>query len=190
MDLEFRKSMEHLLPSFKIMPIMLILSTFVTENIKGNLFKCNISKKIESRRKPVEFSIEELLQLSQFSKETINYARSIINLDLERGKQISNIFSYFYGICQRHHLLVPKTGKRECSKPFNPLPSSVQKKVIPFEEALNYEKNFHDSRETDIGAWKKRRDFKNPFFNQLSLEEQQQVMAVHLDCKCRPILSL
>jgi DNA-binding MarR family transcriptional regulator len=79
----------------------------------------------QNKEKNMEFTQEELSQLSQFSKQTLEYAKEIVRKDEQQGKQISNPFKYFFAICERHQQRNPTTGKRYAPKESTPPPSPV-----------------------------------------------------------------
>jgi len=233
MDIEIRNSLCDLLPALKVIPIILILSSFDVGILKGNYLKeCDtvtkFSKKEQTRekqqhllyepprlgiidtskyegeafsnkmssiesyiffveeREPMELTKEELLQIAQKPKEAVDYARHIVKLDLAAGKQISNLFGYVMGIIERHEQRIPKTGKSEATPQNNTLPFSVAQKETHFDAALKFETRVHEIKDTDPTQWNMMRSFTNPFFNVISPEEQQLVMGIHQDCKCRP----
>lgn len=141
-------------------------------------------RKQNEKEKRMEFSAEELQQLTQFSKETIEYAQRVYNLDVQRGKQISNPFSYFHGICTRYKPN-PSTGRSAVQAQSKALPSSVQNDESPLEASLKYEMEFHENESRNAIVWRMQRSFSNPFIKLLTEEEQQRVMGVHKECRCR-----
>jgi hypothetical protein len=161
-----------------------------TSKYEGEAFSNKMSS-IESyiffveEREPMELTKEELLQIAQKPKEAVDYARHIVKLDLAAGKQISNLFSYVMGIIERHEQRIPKTGKSETPGQTNTQPFSVAQKETHFDAALKFETRVHDIKDTDPIQWNMMRSFTNPFFNVISPEEQQLVMGIHQECKCR-----
>jgi hypothetical protein len=69
------------------------------------------------------FTEEQLVQLAQYPKVSLEYANKLITRDLLGGKTIRNQFNYFVAIVQAHMKHNPQTGKSGASS-HNAMPSS------------------------------------------------------------------
>lgn len=147
---------------------------------------------------PVVFTQEQLAELAQYPKQSIEHANKMVTKDLHSGKAISNPFGYLLAICRTHaeKQQTPKTGMVQPHiRPKNG-PQSVYKhedRVVEsdYEFAFNVERLLHDKLLNDTEFHSNAARYANPKWNIISLEDQQEIMqTVHEGCACRDNVDL
>jgi len=140
------------------------------------------------------FSQEQLVQLSPYSKEVLSYATKMLTKDMAGGKPITNQFAYFKSICERQKNKTPQAGYAKPTTRPTSGPQSAYKHVefiseTDFDFVYNSEKVLHNCMLHDETFHKGAARVENPKWKLITVEQQQQVMReIHVDCTCRQLV--
>lgn len=97
------------------------------------------------------FTEEQLVQLAQYSKDTLNYATKMFTKDMASGKQMGSQFDYFKSICFRYASKTPKTGTTKFHEPVNTKKWQADDEDI--RERLNQRKQNIIAKAKELGVY-------------------------------------